>query len=224
MFTGIVQEMGELKERTAAGQALRLTFKAPHVAERLSVGDSVAVNGVCLTAEKVTPLGYSACAVPETLSKTNLGALRSGEAVNLETALTPSTPIGGHFVLGHVDGQGELVALLDRGQEGREFKVRIHPQHIRYCVAKGSIALSGVSLTIAAIEEGLLRFAIIPHTLEVTTLGTLRPGAPLNYEVDILAKHVERLVEGSAQTASRYPSAALPGLTPASLGEWGYGV
>jgi|GEM_PF-162023 len=217
MFTGIVQELGTIRDRQSAGAggALRFAIDAPRLAPGLAVGDSVCCDGVCLTVETLykdpesnpappgtewEPIGFTACAIPETLSKTTLGSWAVGDPVNLEGALTASTPLGGHFVLGHVDGTCEVTAVREvggGGDSGREVEVRLPDAFRAYCVYKGSICLSGVSLTIAAADasregDARLRVALIPHTVEVTSLKRAAPGTRLNFEVDIIAKHVER--------------------------------
>ena len=205
MFTGIVQEMGKIVARenvsAGAGHAVRFTISAPTLAAKetrgntpraLSIGDSVACDGACLTVETLTEDGFTVCAIPETLSKTTLDLWAVGGFINLESALTAATPLGGHFVLGHVDGVCEVVSVNDLGDGGREVTVRLTAEFITYCVYKGSITLSGVSLTIAAVENDTVRVALIPHTLEVTTLGMAVPRGRVNFEVDILAKHIER--------------------------------
>lgn len=206
MFTGIVQEVGTIRGRVSTGGALRFVIDAPRVAPSLKVGDSVACSGTCLTVETLVPGGFTACAIPETLAKTTLGEWAEGGPVNLEGALTAATPLGGHFVLGHVDGTAEVTNVRDRGDGGREVEVRLPEEFLPYCVYKGSICLDGVSLTIAAVEGDRVRVALIPHTLEVTTLGHAQAGTRLNFEVDILAKHVERQLAarlGAPGTAAR---------------------
>jgi riboflavin synthase len=195
MFTGIVQEMGTIRGRVPAGDAVRFDIEAPRLAPRLAVGDSIACDGVCLTVETLVPGGFTACAVPETLAKTTLSLWAAGGFVNLEGALTAATPLGGHFVLGHVDGTCEVARIRDLGDGGREVDVRLPEEFLPYCVYKGSICLGGVSLTIAAVEDDRVRVALIPHTLQETTLKFAAPGGRLNFEADILAKHVERQLE-----------------------------
>ena len=213
MFTGIVQELGEVREIVPAGEAVRFSLKAPLLSPRLKIGDSVACDGACLTVETSGDGMFSVCAVPETLSKTALGVWKTGSRVNLEPAVTLQTSLGGHFMLGHVDGVCEVVAIenLEKG-EGREITVRLPAEFLPYCVYKGSLTLSGISLTIASIENDLLRFAIIPHTLEVTNLSDAKVGTALNFEVDILAKYVERQLARSS------------GITERDLEKWGYEV
>jgi len=195
MFTGIVQEIGIVRARIPTGNAMRFSIGAPAVAPKLSVGDSVSCDGVCLTVETLEPGGFTACAVPETLAKTTLDQWAAKDAVNLETALTANAPMGGHFVLGHVDGVCDVVEARDLGDGGRELTVRLPAEFLPFCVYKGSITLSGVSLTIAAVEDDRVRVALIPHTLAATTLGVRKAGDRLNFEADILAKHVERQLQ-----------------------------
>jgi riboflavin synthase alpha subunit len=162
--------------------------------------------------------------VPETLARTALGELAVGDGVNLEPALKAGTPLGGHFVQGHVDGTAEVVELRElAGGEGCELFVRIPGDFARYCVAKGSFCLHGVSLTIASLEGMLLRFALVPHTLSHTNLGAAKAGARLNFEVDLLGKYVERLLGAApgTQGAAEGPRSTL---TPELLEKWGYGV
>lgn len=236
MFTGIVQEMGVLRDRTPRGPALRFRFHAPKVAHGLSTGDSVACNGVCLTAEEVFTDGFSASAVPETLTRTTLGGLQNGDFLNLESALKAGTPLGGHFVQGHVDGVAEAAEVKDLGQGGRELTVRIPEAFSRYCVEKGSFSLEGVSLTLAKVDGNRLSFALVPHTLSQTTLSRIHPGQKLNFEVDLLGKYVEKLLGHhfvARHLVAHHPApapAASDGIaTPraldaASLEKWGYGV
>ncbi len=189
MFTGLVASVGEVVglERDADGALLEIA--APIVAE-LRPGDSIAVNGACLTARDTDGKRFRADVVAETLRRTTLGDLASGSRVNLELALRMSDRLGGHVVLGHVDGVGEVRAQHESG----EIEVAIGEELARYVVEKGSIALDGVSLTVAAVEGATLTVALIPVTRESTTLGEAAVGRRLNVEVDILAKHVERLL------------------------------
>jgi riboflavin synthase len=231
MFTGIIQEVGGLREKIPQGPALRFRFSAPKTAVGLNPGDSVACNGVCLTAEEVAAEGFIATAVPETLQRSALGDLRVGDPINLEPALKAGTPLGGHFVQGHVDGVAEVVALKElSGGGGRELRVRIPAGFERYCIEKGSFALHGVSLTIASLESGELRFALVPHTLAHTNLRTVGAGARLNFEVDLLGKYVEKLLNTRlGSPAGAVEGAAVQGtgssrLDAASLEKWGYGI
>ena len=207
MFTGIVQEMGKIvaREDVSAGHAVRFSVSAPATAPKLAVGDSVSCDGACLTVETLLDGGFTVCAVPETLAKTTLDLWAVGGFVNLEAALTAATPLGGHFVLGHVDGVCEVTEAREFGsaaESGRELTVRLPTEFLPYCVYKGSITLAGVSLTLAAVEGDTIRVALIPHTLEATTLGFARPRGRLNFEVDILAKHVERQLQARLGTVA----------------------
>jgi riboflavin synthase len=189
MFTGLVASVGEVVGIEQDGDGALLEIAAPIVTE-LRPGDSVSVNGACLTAREIDGARFRADVVEETLRRTTLGDLVGGSRVNLELALRISDRLGGHVVLGHVDGVGEVTAQHASG----EIEVAIDEELSRYVVEKGSIALDGVSLTVAAIEGATLTVALIPQTRESTTLGEATVGRRLNVEVDILAKHLERLV------------------------------
>ncbi len=195
MFTGIIEETGAIArlETGSAGNA-RITVQCARVLDGTNTGDSIAVNGVCLTALDLTPNSFSADLAPETLRRTNLGDLTSGAIVNLERPLLPSTRLSGHIVQGHVDGTGELMSLVQLGEDNWWLKVRIPAELDRYLVFKGSVALDGISLTIASLEDLVLGVTIIPHTIQHTTLRNHRPGSRINIETDILAKHVEKLM------------------------------
>ena len=199
MFTGIIEELGEVEsvQQGAAGSRLRIRCRT--VLEDAATGSSIAVNGVCLTAVDLQPGSFAADLAPETLRRSNLGDLRAGSRVNLERPLLPSSRLSGHFVQGHVDGTGELVALEALGDQNWWLRVRVPPELDRYLVYKGSISIDGISLTIASLDGGLLSVTIIPHTYRNTTLGTRRPGDRLNLECDILAKHVEKLLGTQAR-------------------------
>jgi riboflavin synthase len=189
MFTGIVREVGEVVAVEEGGGPVRLQIRAPETAAGTAVGDSVAVNGVCLTAVEAADGVLAFAAVPETLRRSSLGHLTSGTGVNVEPALRVGDPLGGHFVQGHVDGVGRVRVVDEEGIE-----VEAPAEVLRYCVEKGSIAVEGVSLTIAALAEDGFSVALIPHTRAETTLGHLREGDAVNLEADLLAKHVERLL------------------------------
>jgi len=178
MFTGIVREVG----RVSAFDGSRLVVAADTAA---ALGDSVAIDGVCLTVVEAKPLAFDV--VPETIARTTLGRLRAGDAVNVEPALRAGEPLGGHIVQGHVDGVGRVRELGDL------VWFDAPPELLRYLVEKGSIAVDGVSLTVAAVDDRGFAVALVPHTLEATTLGALAPGDEVNLEADVLAKYVERL-------------------------------
>lgn len=195
MFTGIVRELGRVASAAAAeGGGLALVVEASDTAAELATGDSISINGVCLTAEAVADGRVTLHAVPETLARTTLGSLTAGDAVNVEPALRAGEPLGGHHVQGHVDGVGRVRAVEEEGG-GLRVVVEAPPEILRYCVEKGSIALDGVSLTVAALGPDAFSVVLVPHTLAVTTLGDLAPEREVNLEVDVLAKYVERLLE-----------------------------
>lgn len=194
MFTGIIEELGTVGALQSRAAGSRLTVACSIVMEDLREGASIAVNGVCLTAVDLKPGSFSADLAPETLSRSNLGDLQPGSRVNLERPLSPSGRLSGHIVQGHVDGAGELVSLEALGDENWWLRVRVPAELDPFLVYKGSVAIDGISLTIAALEAGVLSVTIIPHTYRNTTLGRYRPGARLNVECDILAKHVEKLL------------------------------
>jgi len=195
MFTGIVEGQGTVAElRVAAdASAAELLVDAPWLAGQLAVGDSVAVDGCCLTVTRAGPAGFAADLVAETLRRTALGGLRPGEAVNLERPLAADGRLGGHVVQGHVDGLGRVLARDEVG-DGAELRVGLDPALARYVVVKGSIAVDGVSLTVAGAGDDWFSVALVPHTLAVTTLGRRQPGDQVQLEVDVLAKYVERLL------------------------------
>ena len=193
MFTGIVRERGRV-EAVERGEGMRLRVRAPVTAAAASVGDSIAVNGVCLTATEVVDALLAFDAVPETLARSSLGRLERDAEVNLEPALRAGEPLGGHIVQGHVDGVAH-VRRVDPEGEGVRMEIQAPVDLLRYCVEKGSVAVEGVSLTIAALGRDSFLVALVPHTLAETTLGSLREGDEVNVEVDVLAKYVERLLE-----------------------------
>jgi riboflavin synthase len=193
VFTGIVRERGTVVATDATEAGRRLVVEAPTTASETVVGDSVSVDGVCLTATDVVDGRVTFDAVPETLSRSTLARLGVGDEINVEPALRAGEPLGGHYVQGHVDGVGHVRAL-DREGESLRVTIAAGPELLRYCVEKGSVAVQGVSLTIAELHDDAFAVALVPHTLEVTTLGTVAVGDELNIEVDVLAKYVERLV------------------------------
>jgi riboflavin synthase len=194
MFTGIVEELGTVAAMEARPAGARLVVRCSTVLSDASVGASIAVNGVCLTALDLRPDSFSADVAPETLRRTNLGALRAGSPVNLERPLAANGRLNGHIVQGHVDGTGELLSLDPLGAENWWLRVRVPSELDPFLVFKGSIAIDGISLTIAALESDVVSVTIIPHTIKSTTLGAYQPGARVNLECDVLAKHVEKLL------------------------------
>ena len=193
MFTGIVRERGRIAAVDGAAGGIRIDVDAPATARDAGVGDSVSINGCCLTVVEVLDGHLRFDAVPETLSRSNLGALGTGSQVNLEPALRAGDALGGHYVQGHVDAVGAVRSLRVEG-EGARLSIEAPVDVLRYCVEKGSITVEGVSLTIAELEPDAFSVALVPYTLAVTTLGDLQPGDPVNLEVDVLAKYVERLI------------------------------
>jgi len=194
MFTGIIEELGAVESVESRAAGARLKIRCRKVMEDMAGGASIAVNGVCLTAVELQPDSFSADLAPETLRRSNLGALRHLSRVNLERPLLASSRLSGHIVQGHVDATGEFLSLEALGDENWWLKVRVPAELDPFLVYKGSIAIDGISLTIAALDAGVLSVTIIPHTYRNTTLGGYQPGSRVNIECDILAKHVEKLV------------------------------
>jgi riboflavin synthase len=194
MFTGLVQALGTVRavEREPAGSRLEVETS---LAEELSEGDSIAVNGVCLTAVSVADGAFRADVMAETLRRSSLGPLEAGEQVNLELPLRAEDRLGGHFVQGHVDGTGKVESATIEGFAS-VVRIAAEPELLRYVVEKGSIAVDGVSLTVAEIDDEGFSVSLIPETLERTTLGRAAPGRVVNLEVDVLAKYVEKLTQG----------------------------
>ena len=193
MFTGIVEEIGTVRhvEHTASG--LRIEIACTRSMERLAVDDSINVAGACLTVVARDDRGFTSDIVPETMAKTTLGTLARGSRVNLERAATPTTALGGHIVQGHVDGTVRLLARTAEG-DGARLRFELPKELARYVVMKGFITLDGVSLTVARLGKTFFEIALIPHTAERTTFGTLRAKDRVNVEVDIIAKYIDRIV------------------------------
>ena len=196
MFTGLVQERGSVTTIVRQETSAQITIKAPQLAPQIKTGDSVSVDGVCLTATAVTADSFTADAMVQTLSVTSLGQIQSGSAVNLELAARLDARMGGHIVQGHVDGTGTLVALTP-GEQWMKCEVKVDKALLKYIVAKGSICFSGISLTVGEVndETSVVTVWLIPETLERTTIGKKNAGDVINIEVDVLAKYVERMME-----------------------------
>ena len=194
MFTGIVEEMGAVAANEPALEGARLVLRADVVLDATSIGDSISVNGCCLTVVDTGPGWWAADAVPETLTRTNLGSLRPGDRVNLERSVSVGSRLGGHLVQGHVDGVGHITRLAP------DLEVEAPEPVLRYLVEKGSVTVDGVSLTVVAVGGSSFTVAVIPHTLAVTTLGLKQTGDPVNLEVDVIAKYAERLLQGGTET------------------------
>jgi riboflavin synthase len=192
MFTGIVRERGRVVALDGDADGVVVRIAAPRTAGGVSIGDSVALNGCCLTVVEIDGGELAFNAVPETLRRTSLGRLEAGSEINVEPALRVGDSMGGHYVQGHVDGVGRVRAAEPEG-DGVRITFDAPDDVVRYCVEKGSIAVDGVSLTVAAVDAGGFSVALVPHTLSETTLSDLGPGSEVNLEVDVLAKYVERL-------------------------------
>lgn len=194
MFTGLIEEVGAVESIEPRGAGSRLLIRAPLVAGDLKQGDSVSVSGVCLTAVDVRAGGFGADVAPETLRRSSLGALKAGAPVNLERALRPSSRLGGHIVQGHVDGVGVIESFEPLG--GGDWWLRVSaPEALeRYLVFKGSVAIDGISLTVAEVEQRMISVTIIPHTRANTALRARRAGDSVNIETDVLAKYVEKML------------------------------
>jgi riboflavin synthase len=199
VFTGIVEELGEVRELTDLGDSVRLTLRGPLVVDGARHGDSIAVNGVCLTVVASDDGTFTADVMRETLDRSALGALAPGAPVNLERPMRLDGRLGGHLVQGHVDGTGVIEERVP-SQHWEVVRISLPGDLARYVVRKGSITVDGVSLTVASVGDGWFTVSLIPTTLELTTLGRKQPGDPVNLEVDVVAKYVERLL------AARSPS------------------
>ena len=194
MFTGIVEELGSVKAIEQLPDAIRLTISGPLVVSDANRGDSISVSGACLTVVEKDADSFTADVMQETLKLTSLDGVTVGDAVNLERAMTAATRFGGHVVLGHVDGVGEIISR--QPSENWEWvRVQIPGGLMKYVVLKGSITIDGISLTVNELGDNWISLSLIPETLKVTTLGSKKPGDKVNVEVDVMAKHIERLIE-----------------------------
>lgn len=193
MFTGIIEERGRVGDIVVDGQNARIVIQAAVVVDDMKAGDSISVNGVCLTALDVTGDSFAADVSKETLDRSTLGVLKAGSPVNLERAVTPMTRLGGHLVQGHVDGRGTFISAIPSG-EFWTVQIGFPPDFGKYLVYKGSVAIDGISLTVAALGNDHFDIAVIPKTWELTNLSSLKPGDPINLEADVIAKYVERML------------------------------
>jgi riboflavin synthase len=193
MFTGIIEELGRVREVERRGEDARIVIEARNVTEGSTNGDSISVNGVCLTALDVHPDSFAADVSKETLLRSTLGSLSAGSPVNLERAVTPATRLGGHIVQGHVDTRGKFLGSESHG-ESWTFRIAYPKEVARYLVFKGSVAVEGISLTISNLTDDYFEIAVIPKTWEVTNFSQLKPGDEVNLEVDVIAKYVERIL------------------------------
>ena len=194
MFTGIVEELGKVKAIEVLPDAIRLTIEGPLVVSDVSRGDSISVSGACLTAVEHDATSFTADVMQETLKLTSLDGIKVGDPVNLERAMTAATRFGGHVVLGHVDGVGEVISR-EPSDNWEWVRISVPKELMKYVVLKGSITLDGISLTVNEMGDDWVGLSLIPETLAVTTLGSKQPGAKVNVEVDVMAKHIERLME-----------------------------
>jgi riboflavin synthase len=203
MFTGIIEEVGTVARIEQSGENRRVTIEAHHTPKELATGQSVSVSGVCLTALDIKANCFCADLAPETWARTSLSRIHKGALVNLELAMKATGRFGGHLVQGHVDGVGKLIAL-ERIADSENWWLHIElPSGIeKYVVFKGSICIEGISLTVAKLEGNHCRIAIIPHTVEMTNLKSLKPGDPVNLEADLIAKYVEKMIRGEAEKGS----------------------
>ena len=205
MFTGIVEEVGKISRIAERGENRRITISAENTPRQLSTGQSVSVSGVCLTAVDIKPKSFCADLAPETWERTSFSRIHEGALVNLELPMKADGRFGGHIVQGHVDGVGKLIEferivdlrsrdLEDRDSENWWLHIEIPPEVEKYTVFKGSISIEGISLTVAKLAKNRCTIAIIPHTVELTNLGSLKPGDPVNLEADLIAKYVEKMM------------------------------
>lgn len=217
MFTGIIEEKGEFAAVLSAGSSAVLTIKASAVLEGTAVGDSIAVNGVCLTVTRLYPDRFDADVMPETLRRTTLGSLRPGDAVNLERAMAANGRFGGHIVAGHIDGTGTIREIRAEAN-AVWYRIEASAGILRYIVEKGSIAVDGISLTVASVDQQTFQVSVIPHTRAVTALSDRKIGDRVNLENDVIGKYVERLLSRDVET----PSESSGGITREFLAEHGF--
>lgn len=208
MFTGIIEEIGTVKNIVKGSRSIKLAIAVRKVLENTNLGDSIAVNGVCLTVTALGRDGFMADVMPESMSKTNMGALKPGDRVNLERALTLASRLGGHIVSGHIDGTGEIIAM-EKDDNAVRVTLTSVPKVMKYIVPEGSVALDGVSLTVAQLGENDFTVSLIPHTAQVTTLLDKKVGDRLNIENDVVGKYVERLLSFSGKNAAAEKKSAI---------------
>lgn len=198
MFTGIVEEIGSLKRISVGSGFGNIEINASKVLEETKIGDSIAVNGVCLTVNKLNNNSFVADIMGETLDRTNLGTLKEGDNVNLERALKLSDRLGGHIVSGHIDGKGKIVSV-DHKEDGTWFTIKTHTEILKYIIFKGSIAIDGISLTVAYVDNEVFKVSVIPHTLNNTILAYKTEGAEVNLENDLVGKYIEKFSSYSVE-------------------------
>jgi riboflavin synthase len=202
MFTGIIEEVGRVQNIDHKNGNRRMTVSSAKLAKQLKKGNSIAVSGVCLTAVAITPKSFAADLAEETWTRTSFSRIKKGALVNLELPMQADGRFGGHIVQGHVDGTGKFLAL-DPIPDAEDYWLRIEipPELARYVIFKGSLSIEGISLTVARIEGTRVTVAIIPHTVKMTNLGSLKPGDPVNLEVDVIAKYVEKMLRGDSENS-----------------------
>lgn len=208
MFTGIIEEIGTVRNIIKGSRSIKLAIMAKKVLENTNLGDSIAVNGVCLTVTALGKDSFTADVMPESMSKTNMGGLKPGDRVNLERALTLASRLGGHIVSGHIDGTGEIIAM-EKDDNAVRVTLTSVPKVMKYIVSEGSVALDGVSLTVAHLGENDFTVSLIPHTAQVTTLLDKKVGDRLNIENDVVGKYVERLLSFSDKSTAAENKSAI---------------
>ncbi len=221
MFTGIVREIGKITSIKRGADIIHFEIECPGIRENIGEGDSIAIDGCDLTATVLTPDGFKCDATKETLLRTTLGDLQTGSKINLEPSLTPSTPISGHFVLGHIDGVG-IVRSLKRMGDQAEIIVSPPPDIMKFIAEKGSITIAGIGLTVVNVTSDSFSCWVIPYTLEHTTLGSIQSGAKINIEVDVLARYVIRALESGINTSQSEINTTQSGITEDFLKEHGF--
>jgi len=203
LFTGIIEEVGHVTSIANKNDNRRLTVSASHVVKELKKGDSIAVSGVCLTAVEITSKSFAADLAEETWNRTSFSRIKPGALVNLELPMRADGRFGGHIVQGHVDGTGKFISLDEiPGTDNYWLRIEIPPELTRYVIFKGSLSIEGISLTVAKVEGTQVTVAIIPHTTEMTNLKSFRPDDPVNLEVDLIAKYVEKMMRGDSTDGS----------------------
>jgi riboflavin synthase len=202
MFTGIIEEVGRVARIANEKGSRRLTISASHLAKELKQGESISVSGVCLTAVDITPQSFTADLADETWKRTSFSRIKKDALVNLELPMQANGRFGGHIVQGHVDGTGKFLALQKLSAGGYALHIEIPTDLARYVIFKGSLCIEGISLTVASIERTKVTVAIIPHTVKMTNLKSLKPGDPVNLEVDMIAKYVEKILRGESANSA----------------------
>lgn len=218
MFTGIIEEIGVIRSLSMSGRSGEISIRAKQVLEQTKIGDSIAVNGICLTVTSLRPDGFTADVMPETVSRSSLKNASAGDRVNLERAMAADGRFGGHIVSGHIDGTG-VIREMSRDENAVWVRIEAGSDILRYIVEKGSITIDGISLTVAAVTDQDFSVSIIPHTGEETTLLSRQPGGTVNLETDIIAKYTEKLLGRTAGSGERRPDSAARAANPETGGD-----